>query len=164
MKCFLGVSNFLEAISSVSQSVLFLYFFPLIADDSFLISPCYFWNSAFRCLYLSFSPLLLASLLFTAICKASLDSHLAFCISFPWEWSWSLSPVQCHEPPSIVHFPNSLLFITRCVTITPLKFFFTCKIKVAIWSKFLLILHKSIPLLLFSTHHPGKCKHPRLLS
>ena len=36
------------------------------------------WNSAFRCLYLSFSPLLFASLLFTAICKASLDSHFAF--------------------------------------------------------------------------------------
>ena len=28
------------------------------------------WNSAFRCLYLSFSPLLFASLLFSAICKA----------------------------------------------------------------------------------------------
>ena len=30
------------------------------------------------CLYLSFSPLLFASLLFTAICKASPDSHFAF--------------------------------------------------------------------------------------
>ena len=29
------------------------------------------WNSIFRCLYLSFSPLLLASLHFRAICKAS---------------------------------------------------------------------------------------------
>ena len=28
---------------------------------------------------------------------------LLFCISFPWGWSWSLSLVQCHEPPSIVH-------------------------------------------------------------
>ena len=36
------------------------------------------WNSAFRCFYLSFSPLLFASLLFTAICKASPDSHFAF--------------------------------------------------------------------------------------
>ena len=36
------------------------------------------WNSAFRCLYLSFSPLLFAYLLFTAICKASPDSHFAF--------------------------------------------------------------------------------------
>ena len=23
---------------------------------------------------------------------------LPFCISFPWGWSWSLSPLQCHEP------------------------------------------------------------------
>ena len=36
------------------------------------------WNSAFRCLCLSFSPLLFVSLLFTAICKASSDSHFAF--------------------------------------------------------------------------------------
>ena len=61
------------------------------------------WNSAFRCLYLSFSPLLLASLPLTAICKASSDSYFVFCISFPWGWSSSLSPVQCHELPSIVH-------------------------------------------------------------
>ena len=36
------------------------------------------WNSAFKRVYLSFSPLLLASLLFTAICKASSESHFAF--------------------------------------------------------------------------------------
>src|SRR5574337_762474 len=36
------------------------------------------WNSAFRCLCLSFSPLPFASLLFTAICKASSDKHFAF--------------------------------------------------------------------------------------
>jgi len=36
------------------------------------------WNSAFKWEYLSFSPLPLASLLFSAICKASSDSHFAF--------------------------------------------------------------------------------------
>ena len=36
------------------------------------------WNSAFKCEYLSFSPLLFTSLLFTAICKASSDNHFAF--------------------------------------------------------------------------------------
>ena len=36
------------------------------------------WNSSFKWEYLSFSPLLFASLLFTAICKASSDSHFAF--------------------------------------------------------------------------------------
>ena len=28
---------------------------------------------------------------------------LLFCTSFPWGWSWSLSPVQCHEPHFIIH-------------------------------------------------------------
>ena len=35
------------------------------------------WNSAFRWVYLSFSPLPLASLQFSAICKASSDNHFA---------------------------------------------------------------------------------------
>ena len=33
MKCSLGISNFLEDISSLSQSVVFLYFFALIANS-----------------------------------------------------------------------------------------------------------------------------------
>ena len=41
MKCSLGVSNFLEEISSLSHSIIFLYFFALIAEVGFLISPCY---------------------------------------------------------------------------------------------------------------------------
>ena len=36
------------------------------------------WNSAFKWVYLSFSPLPLSSLLFTATCKASSDNHFAF--------------------------------------------------------------------------------------
>ena len=35
-------------------------------------------NSAFKWEYLSFSPLLFASLIFTALCKASSGSHFAF--------------------------------------------------------------------------------------
>ena len=49
------------------------------------------WNSAFKWVYLCFSPLPFTSLLFTATCKASLDSHFAFCIFFSWGWSWSLT-------------------------------------------------------------------------
>ena len=41
MKCSLGISNFLEEISSLSHSVVFLYFFALIAEEGLLISPCY---------------------------------------------------------------------------------------------------------------------------
>ena len=38
MKCSLGISNFLEEISSLSHSVVFLYFFALITEEGFLIS------------------------------------------------------------------------------------------------------------------------------
>ena len=40
MKISLGVSNFFEEISSLSHSVVFLYFFALITEEGFLISPC----------------------------------------------------------------------------------------------------------------------------
>ena len=41
MKCSLGISNFLEQISSLSYSVVFLCFFALITEEGFLISPGY---------------------------------------------------------------------------------------------------------------------------
>ena len=41
MKCPLGVSNFPEDISSLSHSFVFLYFFVLITEEGFLISPSY---------------------------------------------------------------------------------------------------------------------------
>ena len=61
MKCSLGISNFLEKFSSLSYSVAFLYFFALITKEGFLISPCYSLDPVFRCIYLSFSPLLFTS-------------------------------------------------------------------------------------------------------
>ena len=44
MKCSLGISHFLEEVSSLSHSVVFLYFFALIAEEGFLISYCYSWE------------------------------------------------------------------------------------------------------------------------
>ena len=41
MKCSLGISDFLEEISSLSHSVVFLSFFALITEEGFLISPGY---------------------------------------------------------------------------------------------------------------------------
>jgi len=41
MKCSLDVSNFLEKISSLSHSIVFLYFFALITKEGFIISSCY---------------------------------------------------------------------------------------------------------------------------
>ena len=36
MKCFLGISDFLEEISSLSHSIVFLYLFALITEEGFL--------------------------------------------------------------------------------------------------------------------------------
>ena len=69
---------------------------------SFLSLLALLWNSIFKRVYLSFSPLPFASLLFIALCKAFSDNHFAFLHSFSWGWSWSLPPVQCLEPLSIV--------------------------------------------------------------
>ena len=77
MECSLGISNFLEEISSLPPSIIFLYFFALILCI-FLSLLAILWNSEFKWVYLSFSPLLFPSLLFSAICKASSDSHFAF--------------------------------------------------------------------------------------
>ena len=37
MKCSLGISNFLEELSSLSHFIVFLYFFALIIEEGFLI-------------------------------------------------------------------------------------------------------------------------------
>ena len=44
MKCSLGISNFLEEVSSLPHSVVFFYFLALIAEEGFPISPAG-WNS-----------------------------------------------------------------------------------------------------------------------
>ena len=101
MKCSLGISNFLEETSSLSHSTVFLYFFSLITEEGFLISPCYSLELCIQifpfllCFLLLFSSQLFVRPLQTAI--------LTFCISFSWGWFCSLSPVQCHEPMSLVH-------------------------------------------------------------
>ena len=73
MKSFLGMSNFLEEISSLSHSVVFLYFFALITEEGFLISPCYSLEFCIQMgIFFFFS---FGSLLFTVICKAFSDNH-----------------------------------------------------------------------------------------
>ena len=57
------------------------------------------WNSAFKWVYLSFSPCLLLLFYSWLFVRPPQTTILLFCISFPWGWSWSLLSVQCHEPP-----------------------------------------------------------------
>ena len=78
MNCSLDISNFLEEIFSFSHSVvssISLHWSLRKASFSLLVI---LWNSAFKWVYPSFSPLLFTSLLFPAICKAASDSHFAF--------------------------------------------------------------------------------------
>ena len=82
MKFTLGISYFLEEISSLSHSIVFLYFYALITEEGFLISPCFLCKSSFKWVYLSFSPLPLASLHLSAICMASSDNNFAFLFFF----------------------------------------------------------------------------------
>ena len=78
MKCSLGISDFLE------RSLVFpILLFSSISlhwslRKAFLSLLTILWNSAFRWVYLSFSPLPFTSLPFSAICKVSSDNHFAF--------------------------------------------------------------------------------------
>ena len=67
MKRSLGISNFLEEISSLFHSVVFLYFFAVIAEEGFLISPSY---SLELCIQMGISFLFLAGEDKILICKA----------------------------------------------------------------------------------------------
>ena len=78
MKCSLGMSNFLEEISSLFQSIVYLCFFALVAEESFLISSCYCLELCIQLFISFFFSFVFASRLFSAICKASSDNHFAF--------------------------------------------------------------------------------------
>ena len=71
------ISNFLEEISRLSHSIVFLDFSSLISEEVFFISLCYTLELCIQ-MGLSFSSLPLSSLLFSAICKAFSDNHFAF--------------------------------------------------------------------------------------
>ena len=64
------------------------------------------WNSAFKWIYLSFSPLPLASLLFTAICKASSGNHFAFL--YFYFLGIVLIPASCIISGTSVHSSSAL--------------------------------------------------------
>ena len=75
------------------------------------------WNSAFKWVYLSFSPLLFTPLLFTAICKASSDSHFAFLHFF--FLGMVLIPVSCTMSWTSIHSSSG----TPSIKSNPLNLF-----------------------------------------
>ena len=158
MKCSLGISSFLLEISSLSPSIIFLYFFALITQvgegngnplqyfclenpvdggawwalsrgahraghncsdlavvacrslrKAFLFLPGILWNSAFKWVYLSFSPLPFTFLLFSAICEASSDNYFAFLHFF--FLGIVLITASCTMSRTSVHSSSGTLFI-----------------------------------------------------
>ena len=101
MKWSPNISNFLEEISSLFHSVIFLYFFVLVTEESFLLSPCYSLEHCIQICFFFFFPFVLClSLLFffQLISKASSDSHFAF---FAFLFLGD-GLDHCLKPPSIV--------------------------------------------------------------
>ena len=66
------------------------------------------WNSAFKWVYLSFSPLTFTSLVFSAICKASYDNQFAFLYFFFLGMVWPL--------PCAISRPLSIVFQALCLS------------------------------------------------
>ena len=112
MRCSLGISSFLEEISSLSCSIVFLF---LCIDH--LGSLSYLSLLFFGTLHsngYSFPFILCLSLLFflQLFVRPPQTTILPFFISFSWGWSLSLPPVQCQEPLSIVLqglYPSDLI-------------------------------------------------------
>ena len=94
-----------------------LYLFPILLFSSislhcslkkaFLFLFAIVWNSAFKWVYLFFSPLPLASLLFSAICKTSSHNHFAFLHFFFLRMV--LIPASCTMSQTSVHSSSSTL-------------------------------------------------------
>ena len=117
MKCSLGISNFLEKISSLSHSVVFLYLFALIAEEGFLISSCYSLELCIQMLISFLFSCAFTSLLFTAICKTSSDSHFTFLHFF--FLGMVLIPASYTVSRTSVHSSSGTLSITS----SPLNLF-----------------------------------------
>ena len=108
------VSNFLEEISRLSYSIVFLYFFSLISEEGFLISPCY---SLELCIQMGIS----------------------FLFSFAFHFSFhSFSQAQYLLNTRCISFinKNSLSVTTNIFTLN--SNFFWCQYSVPIFSWFVL--------------------------
>ena len=87
--------------------------------NAFLSLLAILWNSAFRWIYLPFSPLLFDTGLFTAICKTFSDNHLAFLHFF--SMGMVLIPVSCTVSQTSIHSSSGALSIRS----SPLNLFLT---------------------------------------
>ena len=139
MKCSLGISDFPEEISSISHPIVFLYFFTLIAEEGFLISPCFslelctqmnisfifsfsfcFFSQLFvRPCQTTILPFLhfvfLGMILITASCTMSQILFIvlqALSLSDLIPWIYSSSPVYNHKGFDLGHTWMAYLFFS----------------------------------------------------
>ena len=96
MKCFLDIFNFLEDISSLPQSIVFIYSFHYLRRSSYLPLP---FSGTLHSVGYIFPFLPCLSLLFfpQLFVKPPQTTTLSSCISFSLGWFWSLPPVQCYK-------------------------------------------------------------------
>ena len=78
---------FFEEISSLSHSIVFLYFFALITEEGFLISPCYSLELHSNGLIFSFLLCFLLLVFSQLFVSPPQTAILPFCISFFGGWS-----------------------------------------------------------------------------
>ena len=107
LKYSLGISNFLKK-SLVFPILLFSSIsFHWSLRKSFLSLLAVLWNCAFRQVYPFFSPLPFTSLLFSNICKVSLDNHFSF---FPFLFlGMVLISASCTVSWNSVHISSGIL-------------------------------------------------------
>ena len=110
MKCFFGISNFLEEISSFAI-LLFSSISLHCSHKKTLSLLAILWNSALNCLFLSLPPLPFTCL-FSALCKVSQTTTLPCCISLSLGWFWSLLP--CTMLWTSIHHSSGTLSTRFC--------------------------------------------------
>ena len=105
MKYCLGISNFLEEISSLSHSIVFLYFFSLITEEGFL---AILWNSAFK--WYIFPFLLYFSLPFLPQLFVSPPQTAIFLFLHFFFLGMVLLPVSCTMSRTSVHSSSGSVY------------------------------------------------------
>ena len=114
-----SIYNFLEEISSLFHSVIFLYFFAMIAEEGFLISSCYSLELCIQMLISFLFSFAFRLSSFHSIYKASRESHFSFLYFF--SMGMVLIPVSCTMSGTSVHSSSDPLSIRS----NPLNLFFT---------------------------------------
>ena len=118
-KYFLGISDFLEEISSLSHSVVFLYFFALITEEGFPISPGY---SLELCIQMAISFLFSFAFRFSSFHSYLLGLlRQLFCFWHFFSTGMVLIPVSCTMSRTSIHSSPGTLSIRS----SPLNLFLT---------------------------------------